>query len=193
MLILESEALLSEKIQWQNVIPSGNRTQASHSLWFQVQHSPFYTNLAFAWTTETLGSLYSHALLTPTKSSKSKNQVVHQQKFKDLLSSTCQVSIERRVLDLESEVMRGLGSIPTGGNIFHQIFFHIVKPPMPILALLPMLFVCENPEWSGRNLLGATFLCRMDGVTCPGKNCRKTRRPTRLCTGTTETASHSFH
>ena len=27
----------------------------------------------------------------------------------------------RRVLDLESEVMRGLGSIPTGRNIFHWI------------------------------------------------------------------------
>ena len=31
-------------------------------------------------------------------------------------------------MDLESEAMRGLGSIPTGGNIFHWIFwfgFHI--------------------------------------------------------------------
>ena len=32
--------------------------------------------------TETLGSLYSHALLILTESSKSKNQVVHEQKFK---------------------------------------------------------------------------------------------------------------
>ena len=39
-----------------------------------------------------------------TKSSKSKNQVVHEQKFKDLLSSTCHISSEIRVLDLESEV-----------------------------------------------------------------------------------------
>ena len=52
-----------------------------------------------------------------TESSKSKNQLVHEQKFKDLLSGTCQVSPERIVLDLESEVMRGLGSIPTRGNI----------------------------------------------------------------------------
>ena len=72
--------------------------------------------------------------------------MVHEQKFKELLSSTCQVSIERIVLDLESEVMRGPGSIPTGGNIFHWIFFHIVKPPMAILALLRMLCVCENPD-----------------------------------------------
>ena len=70
-----------------------------------------------------LGSLYSHTLLTLTKSSKSKNQVVHEQKFKDLLSSTWQVSVERRVLDLESEVMRGLGFIPTGCNIFVTGFF----------------------------------------------------------------------
>ena len=35
------------------------------NLWFQVQHYPFYTNLSFACKTETLGSLYSHALLSP--------------------------------------------------------------------------------------------------------------------------------
>ena len=86
------------KIQWQNVSPSGDRTRASHSLWFQVQHYPFYTYLTFACKTETLGSLHSHALLIPLKSSKSKYQVVHEQKFKDLLSSTCQVSVERIVL-----------------------------------------------------------------------------------------------
>ena len=48
--------------------------------------------------------------------------MVHEQKFKDLLSSTCQVSVERRVLDLESEAMRGLGSIPTGGKILSLEF-----------------------------------------------------------------------
>ena len=37
-------------------------------------------------------------------SSKSKHQVVHEQKFKDFLCSTCQVSVERSMLDLESEV-----------------------------------------------------------------------------------------
>ena len=47
---------------------------------------------------------------------------MHEQKFKDLLSSTWQVIVERIVLDLESEVMRGLGSIPTGGNIFYWTF-----------------------------------------------------------------------
>ena len=45
---------------------------------------------------------YSHALLILTESSKSKHQVVHEQKFKDLLSSTCQVSVERSMLDLEN-------------------------------------------------------------------------------------------
>ena len=123
-------------IQWQNVTSSGNRTGASHSPWFQVQHYPLYTTLTFAYKTETLGSLYNHALLIPLKSSKSKYQVVHEQKFKDLLSSTCQVSVERIVLDLESEVMRERivldlesevmrdpGSIPTGGNILSLDFF----------------------------------------------------------------------
>ena len=93
----------------------------------QVQHAPLYTNLAFACKTETLSSLYSqalliltnlafacktetlsslysHALLILTKSSKSKHQVVHEQKFKDLLSNTCQVRVERSILDLGSEV-----------------------------------------------------------------------------------------
>ena len=45
------------------------------------------------------------------------------------------------MLDLESEVIRGPGSILSGGNIFHWIFFcfHVVKPLMPILALLSTL------------------------------------------------------
>ena len=45
---------------------------------------------------------------------------MYEQKLKDLLSSTCHISVERIVL--ESEVMRGPGSIPTRGNIFHWIF-----------------------------------------------------------------------
>ena len=34
--------------------------------WLQVQYAPLYTNLAFACKTETLSSLYSHALLILT-------------------------------------------------------------------------------------------------------------------------------
>ena len=64
----------------------------------------FLSTLTWHCKTETLGFLYSHAVLIPLKSSKSKHQVVHDQKFKDLLSSTCQVSVERSILDLESEV-----------------------------------------------------------------------------------------
>ena len=70
--------------------------------------------------------------------------MVHGQKFKDFLSSTCQVSVERIVLDLESEAMRGPDSIPTGGNILSLEFFcfHIVKMKMTQLAFL---CVCEKP------------------------------------------------
>ena len=53
--------------------------------------------------------------------------MVHEQKFKDLLSSTCQVSVERIVLDLELEVMRCLGSIPAGGNILSLDFISCSK------------------------------------------------------------------
>ena len=38
------------------------------------------------------------------------------------LTSKCQVSVERIVLDLESEVMRGPGFMPTGGNILSLDF-----------------------------------------------------------------------
>ena len=82
-----------------NVTPSGNRTRASHNFWFQVQHSPYWTKLTFTCKTQTLGSFYIHAVLILTELYKSKNQVMHEQKFKDLLSSTCQISPERIVLD----------------------------------------------------------------------------------------------
>ena len=93
------------------------------------------SNSPFACKAETLGSLYSYAILILTKSSKSKNQVVYKHKFKDLLSSTFLTSLERRLLDLESEVMRGPGSIPTRGIIFVTGFFWFsVKTKIPILA-----------------------------------------------------------
>ena len=72
--------------------------------------------------------------------------MVHEQKFKDLLSSTCQVSVERIVLDFESEDMRGPGSIPTGGNILSLEFFQVVKPLITILPLLPILSIYEKLE-----------------------------------------------
>ena len=52
------------------------------------------------------------------------------------------------MLDIESEAMRGPGSIPTGGNILSLDFFHVVKPLMPILVLLPILSICEKPDFS---------------------------------------------
>ena len=70
------------------------------TVYAKVQHAPFYTNRALI----PLGSLYCRALLILTKSSyrMSKNQVVHEQKFKDLLSSKRPVSVERSMLDLET-------------------------------------------------------------------------------------------
>ena len=50
-------ACKQKKIQWQNFTPM------AQALWFQVQHYPFWTNLAFACKTETLSSLYSYAIL----------------------------------------------------------------------------------------------------------------------------------
>ena len=72
--------------------PVGIEPRPFHNLWFQFQHSPFWTNLAFACKTETLGYLYSHALLILTKSSKSKKSSGVW--TEDLLSSTCLTSSE---------------------------------------------------------------------------------------------------
>ena len=106
MTILASEALLHENKNSSNnmLLPVMIETGPLINLLPQVQHSPFWANWAFTCKTETLGSLYSLALLIPTKSSKSKNQVMQKQKSKDPLSSTCQISPERRVLDLESGI-----------------------------------------------------------------------------------------
>ena len=67
MPVLASEALLCEnkKIPVTKMLPPMS-VQPLH-LWFQVQHSPFWTDWAFACKTETLGSLYNHALLILTK------------------------------------------------------------------------------------------------------------------------------
>ena len=49
------------------------------------------SGLTFACKTETIAFLYSLTLLILTESSKSKNQVVYEQKFKDLLSNTAKL------------------------------------------------------------------------------------------------------
>ena len=54
------------------------------------------------------------------------------------LTSKCQVSVERIVLDLESEAMRGPGSMLTGGNILSVDFLFSrskASDTVPILAL----------------------------------------------------------
>ena len=59
------------------------------------------------------------------------------------------ISPHRRVLELESEVKRGPCSIPTVGNILSLDFFYVVKPLVPMLALLPTLFHDEKPRLNG--------------------------------------------
>ena len=60
---------------------------------------------------------------------KSKHQVVHEQKFKDLRSSKCPGSVGRSMLDLESE---GLGSIPTSGGVI--FYFEFCNPNLHNIA-----------------------------------------------------------
>ena len=75
--------------------------------------------------------------------------MVHEQKFKDLLSSTCQVSVERIVLELESEAAWLL--FPPGVTFCQLDFFHAVKP---LMSILPILSIYEKLEWKCENLLG---------------------------------------
>ena len=84
--------------------------------------------------------------MIPTKSFKFKDQVMYEQKFQALLSSKFQVSPERRVLDLESEVQ---GFNTRTHNIFTGFFsFHVVNPVMPILLLLPTLCIMEKLDYT---------------------------------------------
>ena len=56
-----------------------------------------------------------------------------------------QVAHAKLVPTMESEVMKGHVLFPLGVTFFTGIFcFHIVKPLMPILALLPTLFNYEK-------------------------------------------------
>ena len=74
--------------------------------------------------------------------------MAHKQKFKDPLSSTCQVSSERRVLGLELEVNQRPMFSPHWGNILLLDVFFVFF----LLALLPMLHACEK-LYSVQNVL----------------------------------------
>ena len=78
----------------------------------------FYTNLTFACQTDTLWSLYNHAGMISLNASKINFQVVHERMLKDILSSTCQISVER--MDLGSEAAWVL--FPLRVTFCHWIF-----------------------------------------------------------------------
>ena len=51
---------------------------------------------------------------------------------------------------------------PPGVTFCYQIFcFHVVKPLMPILALLPMLCICEKPNWKNFFLNTGQIQCEV--------------------------------
>ena len=82
MPIFALDALLCENKKCSNKLLPPVSIEPRPLINLQFQHSPIWTNLAFACRTDNLGILYSYPLLILTKSSKSKNQVVHEQKFK---------------------------------------------------------------------------------------------------------------
>ena len=72
--------------------------------------------------------------------------MVHEQKFKDLLSSKCQVSVERIVLDLESE---GTLLFPLGVTFFSKFY----NPNLHNIARSDSLgFKTKNPGKSQQNI-----------------------------------------
>ena len=102
-----------------------------------------YPNCALPCKSKPLGTLYSHALLILTKNHpKSKNQMVHEQKFKGLLSSKCPV----RMGEHAGLWILGQWFNTHWGNILLLFFFcfHVVKTLKSIMALLPTLFNYEK-------------------------------------------------
>ena len=85
---------------------------------------------------------------------------MHEQNFKDLLSSTWPVSLERIVLDLESEVYYRPGFNTHWGYHFAtgKFCFHVVKPLMPKLALLQTL--CIMGKLACHRMMIPIFLSR---------------------------------
>ena len=78
--------------------------------------------------------------------------MVLEQKFKDLVNSKYLVSPERIVLYLESEVMRGLGPIPTRGNILLLNFlFSCCKASDASIGIIASVVCLWKPELTDVN------------------------------------------
>ena len=91
-------------------------------------------NRVFSNSTETLGSLHSQALLILTKSSKSKNHVVHEHKFKDLLSNVVKIVQKGECWTWNQ---RSSGSILTGVTFcyWNILFSHSTASDANILII----------------------------------------------------------
>ena len=78
-------------------------------------------------------------LLIPIISFKSKKQVMHEQKFKDPQVTHANLAQKGEHWTWNERFMRGPSSIYTGVTFATDFFcFRLVKPLMPILALLPI-------------------------------------------------------
>ena len=87
----------------------------------------------------TLGSLFGHALLLPTKPLKSTNQVVHEQMFNDSLSGICTISSEGT---WNQRLRKGLGSIPPRDNILLLEFFFSLSKASDVNIDITVNVVC---------------------------------------------------
>ena len=119
MPILASEASLCENKNSSNKMlpPVGIETRPLINLWFQVKHSPFWTNLSFVCKTETLGSLYSHALLIPTKYPSPEIKWCINRSLKIFQAANDKLVQKGECWTWNQRLIRGPGSILTGSNI----------------------------------------------------------------------------
>ena len=123
----------------------GIETRPLINLWFQVKHYPFWTNLSFACKIETLGSLYSHALLIPTKHPSPEIKWCINRSLMISQAANDKLVQKGECWIWNQRLIRGPGSILTGvTSCYWNFCFHVVRPLMTILALLPISGVSKN-------------------------------------------------
>ena len=112
-----------KKIQWQNVTTSEDWTQASSPLfllhlWFKVQHSPFWANLACA-TWGSLNVCYCTTWFLDLDYLVGINRAwLYKERKSSILQANAKLAKKRECWTWNQRLIRGLGSIPTGVTFY---------------------------------------------------------------------------
>ena len=112
-----------KKIQWQNVTTSEDWTQASSPLfllhlWFKVQHSPLWANLACA-TWGSLNVCYCTTWFLDLDYLVGINRArLYKERKSSILQANAKLAKKRECWTWNQRLIRGLGSIPTGVTFY---------------------------------------------------------------------------